>query len=59
LPPISYGGEVKFMAMGVIMLLYQLYTEKVSGSDNFLLGNGEDFLLGDGTNFLLGGSSGG
>ena len=44
------------MSMGMLVVLYQLYGEQISGSDDFILGSGEDFLLGDGSNFFLGGA---
>ena len=41
------------MSYGMIMTLYQMYVEHVSGSGDFLLLNGQDFLLLDGSIFLL------
>lgn len=38
---------------GILINLYQLYAENITGTDNFLLLDGSDFLLLDGTNFLL------
>ncbi len=41
------------MSYGMVMLLYGMYTQRPSGTDDFLLLSGEDFLLLDLTNFLL------
>lgn len=45
------------MYAGMLVVLYQMYGETISGSDDFLLENGQDFLLEDGQNLLLEGSS--
>lgn len=41
------------MYVGMIVVLYQLYVNNVSGSGDFELLSGEDFLLLDMSNFLL------
>lgn len=43
------------MRSGMLVILYQLYVEKIAGSDDFELLSGEDFnLLGNGNFLLLG-----
>lgn len=39
--------------MGMLVVLYQLYGESISGSGDFLLEDGQDFLLEDGQTLLL------
>jgi hypothetical protein len=41
------------MHVGMMIVLYGIYSESPSGSDNFLLLSGEDFNLLDFSNFLL------
>ncbi len=44
------------MSYGMLIVLYQMYSEQSAGSDDFVLSTGEDFLLSDMSNFLLSGN---
>jgi hypothetical protein len=41
------------MSYTVLICCYQLWSEQISGSGDFLLMSGQDFLLMDNSNFLL------
>lgn len=41
------------MGMGLMIVLYQIYSGTVAGSDDFELLSGDDFDLLDNSNFLL------
>jgi len=41
------------MALGLLVVIYGMYSAGPAGSDDFLLLSGEDFNLLDNTNFLL------
>jgi hypothetical protein len=41
------------MGIGMIVILYQIYAERIAGTSDFILLAGDDFHLLDHTNFLL------
>ena len=41
------------MALGLLVITYGMYVEKISGSGDFVLLDGQDFNLLDNSNFLL------